>query len=140
MKSNLSLAEAATQKTSDRSIGMTLIQRVQVGGLIAQQTSSKVSKAIGREATEDDMGALYSILRKVRATPEELSPFTRRFGGDKTLDTDGLIAAQTSEIRLHARLDGYEVRLLGALLAGWLRNEGAIGDRDWASPVIDACK
>lgn len=136
----LSIAEAATQKTLDRSIGMTLVQRVQVGGLIAQQTAAKVSKAIGHDANDDDMAALYSILRKIRATPAELVPFTRFFGGEKTLDVQQMIAQQETEVPLHARLDGFEARLLGQLLSGWLRNEGAIGDRDWATPVIEACK
>lgn len=120
--------------TSDRQLKLTLLQRVCLGGLLSRQTAKTITQATGKETTEEDTAALYSVLRKVRCVPDELAPYERRLGMETALDL--------SKVAAHPgitdfMIDGYEARVLRALLSGWLKAEGTLADRDWVTPIID---
>lgn len=133
------LAVAATQNT-DRRVTFTLFERVILAGLIGNQTTDTLTRIMKRELTEDEKVALYSIRRKIKVDPGILAPYTRKFGGDTLVD-QGLIQALPPEVDCtKALLDGMEMRLLGAFISGWLREEGKLADRDWAEPVLEKCK
>lgn len=105
-----------------------------LGALLAQQNQSRITKYIGRDATEDDQVCIYSLLRKIRAEREEMAPYVRKFGGEQQLNMEAVHAVNEVSQRV---LDGFEVKLLKSLLAGWLKTDAVIGDRDWATPVLE---
>lgn len=119
--------------TSDRHLKLNLMQRVCVSSLLVRQTGKTISSAIGRAATDEDTAALYSVMRKVRCEPEELLPYQRRLGMETVLDLERVSRHPGEQGFM---IDGYEARVLREFLAGWLKNEGSLGDRDWLYPLI----
>ncbi len=123
--------------TSDCQLKLTLLQRVCLGGLLARQTGRTISAATGKEATDEDTAALYSVLRKVRCSPEETAPFERRLGMDTAVDLSKIaVQAGIKDFTV----DGYEARMLRSFLSGWLKADGTLSDRDWASGIIEQCQ
>lgn len=138
-KQPLDIATAATQN-SDRRMEFTLLQRTLLAAIIGQQGTAKVKVAINREVNDDDMGALWSIRRKIQPAPEETLPYMRNLGGNKNLDIEAMSLASKEVGARKIVLDGFESKLLKAFLSGWLKNDGSIADRDWAVPVIENCQ
>lgn len=122
--------------TSDRQLKLTLLQRVCLGVLLSRQTGKTISVATGKEATDEDTAALYSVLRKVRCAPEDTAPYERRLGMETALDLSKV--SVQSGIK-DFTIDGYEARVLRAFLSGWLKAEGTLSDRDWAEGIIESC-
>ena len=136
MKKAIDITRISAQRTSDRRLEFTMLQRAMLGALLGQQTGGKVSGYIGRPATEEDMHALYSALRKVRLSADEVAPFLQSFGVEKRLDLARIGAKEETQT---ITLDGGEARVLRAFLSGWLRADGALADRDWAEGILQAC-
>lgn len=132
-------ATAATQITGDRTIDLYFWHRVVLGAVLSRQSHASITKAIGREATDDDAVALYSIRRKTMVDPEELIGYQRNFGGQKQIDMDAIIAIGDKHGMRSVVLDSFERRLLRTFLNGWLKLEGSLADRDWALPVLEQC-
>ena len=122
-----------------REIHFSFYQRFCLTSLLGRQTFESIKKAIGREVAEDDAVALSSVRRKVKTSPADIAPFTKRFGGDSRVDLDTIAELPEEAQAVTAILDTGEARMLKAFLIGWLKVEGALGDRDWADPIIAAC-
>ncbi len=123
-------------KSINKAVALTLFQRIALTNIIGAQTHDKLRKCIGREISEDDSAALYSVRRKVRPSTDEIAPYFRSFGGDKTVD---LAAVQQNGDKVDAALDTVEARLLKSFLSGWMKNEGSLADLDWAAEVMEQC-
>lgn len=128
-----------TKAPTERTVQFSLYQRLAVANILGTQTQAKLRAVIGRDVTEDEVIALYSVRRKIRTTAEDLLPYSHRFAGDVKVDMGKIMGLPEETDAARVTLDSQEARLLKTFLQGWLKTEGALADRDWAQPLLDRC-
>ncbi len=122
--------------TSERAVKFSLYQRFLLTFLLGRQTMESLRKAIGGDVRDDDAIALYSVRRKVKTESDELVEYSQRIGKDTHYDLTQIQNLPATVKSVSPTLDGGEIRILRVFLAGWLKVEATLADREWVEPLL----